>query len=188
MYAQAHHETRTESAADRNRRPPRTKPALRMRSRGSQPAAKDRRSPEASAYRKLYKDSRWCGKHGIRAQRLTVEPLCRMCAKAGRFTPATVADHIKEHKGNIALFYDFENTQSLCVPCHSGEKQQIERKGFSNAIGEDGWPSDPHHPANANAIQRPTSGQGQGSAWGGRIRTLEPVWPAPAPIHKHHKP
>ena len=148
-------------------------PRLTMRP----PVAKDRRSPEAAAYRKLYKDRRWCGKHGIRAQRLTVEPLCRMCAKAGRFTPATVADHIKEHKGNIALFYDFENTQSLCVPCHSGEKQQIERKGFSNAIGEDGWPSDPHHPANTNASHRPTSGLGHGSTKGGRPEPWSPSGP-----------
>jgi len=109
----------------------------------------DRRSPEAEAYRRLYKDNRWRGKHGIRARRLAAEPVCRRCKQQGRITIATVVDHIKEHKGDPRLFFDYDNTQSLCAPHHDSEKQSEEARGYSTAIGEDGWPEDPRHPANA---------------------------------------
>lgn len=120
-------------------------------------SANDKRSPEAEAYRRLYKDNRWRGKHGIRAKRLSADPLCRMCQKAGRITVATVVDHIVEHKGDPALFFDFNNTQSLCdhprYRCHSSTKQQMERRGYSSAVGEDGWPTDPYHPTNDSPRQ-----------------------------------
>jgi hypothetical protein len=74
-----------------------------------------------------------------------------MCKKAGRITIAKVVDHIKEHKGDVSLFFDYENTQSLCEPHHSSDKQQIEIRGYSNAIGDDGWPTDERHPTNGNA-------------------------------------
>ena len=35
----------------------------------------------------------------LRKWRLSTEPLCRMCLEIKRVTPATVVDHIKEHKG-----------------------------------------------------------------------------------------
>lgn len=67
-------------------------------------------------------------------------------------TVATVVDHVVEHKGDPALFFSFDNTQSLCdqVPfrCHSSRKQSIERRGFDNAVGADGFPVDACHPAN----------------------------------------
>lgn len=108
----------------------------------------DKRSAEAETYRRLYKDKRWRGKSGIRARRLALEPNCRMCAKQGHITIATVVDHIREHKGKQELFFSFTNTQSLCVEHHNKDKQQIERRGHSSAIGEDGWPTDPSHPVN----------------------------------------
>ncbi|MCB5173657.1 HNH endonuclease [Microvirga lenta] len=67
-------------------------------------------------------------------------PLCVMCQKEGRVTPATVVDHIKPHKGDTALFWDIEdNWQSLCAPHHNRDKQREER-GRIQALGEDGWP------------------------------------------------
>jgi len=36
-------------------------------------------------------------------------------------------DHIKPHKGNLALFWDEANLQSLCKKCHDGEKQKQDK-------------------------------------------------------------
>src|SRR5262249_53706994 len=36
-----------------------------------------------------------------RAHQLLVEPLCRLCLEAGRVTPATVADHVEPHRGDL---------------------------------------------------------------------------------------
>src|SRR5689334_15702372 len=52
-------------------------------------------------------------------------PLCVMCQKEGRVTPATVVDHIVPHKGDTALFWDTENNwQPLCKPHHDRDKQR----------------------------------------------------------------
>lgn len=112
-------------------------------------ARRDQRSPEAQAYRKLYKTTRW---QAIRSYQLSTEPLCRTCRAEGRATPATVCDHIEPHKGDLDKFFTGP-FQSLCAPCHDGIKQSIERKGYSSAIGLDGWPTDERHPANKREYQ-----------------------------------
>lgn len=81
-----------------------------------------------------------------RAGHLRTEPLCRYCKDAGLVTVATVVDHIIPHKGDLLLFWDSNNWQSLCSPCHDRTKQQQEARGYSTAIGGDGWPLDPRHP------------------------------------------
>src|SRR5581483_10226893 len=103
------------------------------------PTPRDARSAHASAYRRWYKLAVWLK---LRAQRLAQEPLCRMCLKEGRYTPATTVDHIEPHRGSWALFATYHNTQSLCPSHHSSAKQQIEKHGYSNSIGQDGWPID----------------------------------------------
>ena len=45
-------------------------------------------------------------------------PLCVMCKANGRFVEATVVDHIVPHIGNQKLFWDKNNWQALCKPCH----------------------------------------------------------------------
>jgi 5-methylcytosine-specific restriction protein A len=97
------------------------------------------------AYHALYKTASW---QRLRSQRLLLEPLCRLCAHQGRVRAATVVDHIVPHKGDAVLFWDRHNLQSLCKPCHDKDKQAEERNGFTSAIGADGWPTDPRHPAN----------------------------------------
>jgi 5-methylcytosine-specific restriction protein A len=42
---------------------------------------------------------------------------------------ANEVDHIKPHKGDMALFWDSSNWQSLCKPCHSA-KTATEDGGF----------------------------------------------------------
>jgi 5-methylcytosine-specific restriction protein A len=64
-----------------------------------------------------------------RATYLQSHPLCVMCGKAGRITPANVVDHIIPHRGDQVLFWDTEkNWQSLCEWHHSSVKQAEEAK------------------------------------------------------------
>ena len=80
-----------------------------------------------------------------RAHQLQVEPLCRLCAKEGPLTPATVVGHVVPHKGDYNLFR-LGQLQSLCSTCHNSTKKIIETRGFDPTIGVDGWPLDPRHP------------------------------------------
>jgi 5-methylcytosine-specific restriction enzyme A len=63
---------------------------------------------------------------------LAKHPLCVACAP--RVTAATVVDHIRPHRGDKALFWDSENWQALCAPCHSRKTAQ-EDGGFGNRAG-----------------------------------------------------
>lgn len=61
--------------------------------------------------------------YGSRWQReskryLQSHPLCVACMKQGRYTEATVVDHIVPHRGDQTLFWDQSNWQALCKPCH----------------------------------------------------------------------
>ena len=100
----------------------------------------DQRSPEALAYRRWYKTARWQKR---RAAQLAAEPLCASCAKHGRVTVATVADHVEPHNGDYDKFW-YGRLQSLCdqAPwrCHSSVKQREERGRPKPVIGVDGWP------------------------------------------------
>ncbi|NLC02720.1 MAG: HNH endonuclease [Tissierellia bacterium] len=71
--------------------------------------------PKQSKYKKLYSSTRW---QQLRQYRLNTQPLCVECLKHNRYTPATVVDHMKPHKGNEKLFYDLKNLQSMCKSCH----------------------------------------------------------------------
>ena len=88
-------------------------------------------------------------------------PLCEMCKSRGIIVKAEVADHIRRHHGDEALFYDPQNLQSLCKKCHDTHKARAERSGetWSRAVGRDGWPLDPLHPANFPRPVRGKSGQ-----------------------------
>lgn len=130
-----------------------------------------------SETRKLYGTQRWRRKA---AHQLLLEPLCRLCHAAGRITAATIADHIIPHMGDVFAFWN-NALQSLCKACHDGVKQREERRGHSDALGADGWPSDPRHPANAGGTQAATQGAALAhpEAPGG-IKCLEAVAPRPA--------
>lgn len=53
------------------------------------------------------------------------------CAEQGYVVAASVVDHIKPHRGDMGLFWDAENHQSLCAPCHN-RKTATEDGGFGN--------------------------------------------------------
>ncbi len=61
--------------------------------------------------------------YGSRWQRLSkaylrAHPLCAACEKEGRYTKATVVDHITPHRGDPELFWDQNNWQPLCKHHH----------------------------------------------------------------------
>lgn len=109
----------------------------------------------------LYKTARW---RKARLAHLQCEPLCRLCRQRGVLNDGSlkatgepqpdlrrrflVVDHVVPHRGDLDLFWDRTNWQTLCPDHHDIVKQREELRGFSNARGPDGWPLDPAHPAN----------------------------------------
>lgn len=57
-------------------------------------------------------------------QYLQAHPLCVHCLAEGRYVKATVVDHKIPHRGDPKLFWDTDNWQSLCKPCHDRKTGQ----------------------------------------------------------------
>lgn len=109
---------------------------------------------------KLYNTPGWTR---LRKRQLAREPLCRMCLARGIVNDGKlrrdgsyqedprrhflVADHIVPHRDDPVAFYNGA-LQTLCPDDHDITKQREESRGYSNARGADGWPTDPRHPAN----------------------------------------
>jgi 5-methylcytosine-specific restriction protein A len=65
--------------------------------------------------KKFYNSVAW---RKMAREQLRREPLCAECLKAGRITPAEIADHVQPiREGGARL--DRENLQSLCRACHN---------------------------------------------------------------------
>ncbi|WP_225785840.1 HNH endonuclease [Pseudomonas sp. Marseille-P9655] len=64
-----------------------------------------------------------------RERYLLDNPLCVYCDRSGRVTSASVVDHVIAHRGDMTLFWDQSNWQSLCKPCHDSVKQAEEAAG-----------------------------------------------------------
>lgn len=93
---------------------------------------------DSASWQHLYNSTRW---RKLRLIHLGADPLCRMCADEGRIKAATVVDHIRAHKGDLSLFWDMGNWQSLCAPHHNAHAQSRDRTGTERQIiGLDGWP------------------------------------------------
>lgn len=76
---------------------------------------------------------------------LNRNPLCCFCEQKGIITAATVVDHKTPHKGDQALFWDTNNWQPLCKPCHDSTKKIMESRGVKLGADESGKPTDPNH-------------------------------------------
>jgi 5-methylcytosine-specific restriction enzyme A len=97
-----------------------------------------------NAWHRWYDTPRW---QRIRSFQLMEHPLCAICLESrGMVVPASVVDHVVPHKGDWTAFCTGK-LQSLCKPCHDGDKRMVELRGYSTAIGDDGWPLDQRHPA-----------------------------------------
>ena len=100
-----------------------------------------------SQYPELYNDSRWRHpKRGLRILKLRTDPLCWYCQQARRLTPADTVDHIKPHRGDPDLFFDWDNLRSCCKACHDAIAQAKDNQGFAPGVGVDGMPLDDGHP------------------------------------------
>ena len=80
-----------------------------------------------------------------RAEHLRSSPLCVMHQRRKLLVPATVVDHIKPHRGDLTLFWDRNNWQSLCKLCHDSAKARQESSGVIVGCGLNGLPLDPNH-------------------------------------------
>ncbi len=78
---------------------------------------------EVNPWRKWYDEPEW----RRLAAKVKAEALFT-CAMCGHIGGRLVADHIKPHKGDRALFMDETNLQCLCKPCHDKHKQAEERR------------------------------------------------------------
>ena len=72
-------------------------------------------------------DRKW---QNARKRFLNQHQFCNQCEKHGRgYVAATVVDHIKPHKGDMKLFWDEDNWQPLCKPCHDSKTAREGRWG-----------------------------------------------------------
>ncbi len=76
-------------------------------------------------YHKLYSTKEW---RAMRQRALSDNPLCMCCKFYGYLKPSVDVDHIRPWRGQLDLFYDMSNLQTLCQQCHS-KKTQAESKG-----------------------------------------------------------
>lgn len=83
---------------------------------------------ERTHYHAWYSSRRW---RILRTKWLSLHPFCVRCIVNGNVVIATIADHIRPHKGDTKLFYDTDNLQSLCKRCHD-IKTAKEDGGFGN--------------------------------------------------------
>ena len=88
----------------------------------------------------LYRNKQWIKG---RLKWLKYNPFCQFCGE-----PGNVVDHITPHKGDLDLFYDMDNWQTLCKICHDNAKRRIENRGYEHGSSATGDPIDPMHPWN----------------------------------------
>jgi 5-methylcytosine-specific restriction protein A len=94
---------------------------------------KDYQRGRETTHGKLY-TKRW---DKARRMFLRENPLCVECRRKGRVTPANEVDHIIPHRGDLAMFWNTENWEAMCKPCHTA-KTNSEDGGFGNKKREHG--------------------------------------------------
>lgn len=80
--------------------------------------ADTQRTPERYARPNAYQ--RGYGKRWQAASKgwLARNPLCVECERQGQIQQAECVDHILPHRGDMTIFWDSDNWQSLCKRCH----------------------------------------------------------------------
>lgn len=89
------------------------------------PYSHNNRSAKAKDYNRLYKTARWLR---VRKSWLIRHPICVDCESRDVVRPATIIDHIIAHDGDVVLFWDSTNYQSLCVKCHNRKTSRHDRR------------------------------------------------------------
>lgn len=95
-----------------------------------------------SQYPEIYNCKRW---KNLRDRRLQENPLCKYCEASGDITAADTVDHITPHRGDLELAFDYDNTQSLCKPCHDVHADAKDRGKVMAGCDDDGYPIDSGH-------------------------------------------
>jgi 5-methylcytosine-specific restriction protein A len=108
---------------------PHTKPAAEVERAENNSRLRD------APWRALYQNAAW---RNLREFILSRDPLCQLmltdkCRQHGG-DESTVADHIKDHKGNTTLFYDTQNIQGVCKPCHDQKTGMTRGNSDPNAL------------------------------------------------------
>lgn len=90
------------------------------------PAGVERQRTAFNPLRALYRTARWAKlRWSVLVRDLFT---CQMCGKVGADTSKLVADHRRPHRGDLTLFWDEGNIETLCAsPCHSRHKQRMEQ-------------------------------------------------------------
>lgn len=91
--------------------------------------------PKLYAKARLSSSKRGYDHHWNKERRafLLRRPLCVKCLEHGSIVRANTVDHIIPHKGDMTLFWDVSNWQSLCTLCHR-KKTASEDGGFGNPV------------------------------------------------------
>ena len=89
-------------------------------------AGRERDRNAFNPLRALYKTARW------RVLRMATfkrdKFTCQMCGRVEGDTSKLTADHRRPHRGDLVLFWDEANLQTLCTtPCHVKHKQRLEQ-------------------------------------------------------------
>ncbi|MFP5078640.1 HNH endonuclease [Rhizobium sp. YIM 134829] len=86
---------------------------------------RNRYRSQSEPWRRLYNTARW---KRLRIATFTRDLFtCRLCSSVEGDTSKLVCDHVIPHKGDLELFWDETNLQTLCKTCHDREKQRQER-------------------------------------------------------------
>jgi len=97
----------------------------------------DRRSEEATEYRRLYRTARW---RRIRHHQLSLQPLCEWCLEQEIVTVASEVHHSDGgHKGDIDKFWNGPLI-STCKPCHASRGQREDLGQDVLLFDASGWP------------------------------------------------
>lgn len=107
---------------------PKTHRPKHQPTRKQQNAAYDARRAE-DAIRKLYWSPRW--RRGVRVLILARDPYCKRCEAKGIITPSDTVNHIVKARDDPSRFFDEDNLEGVCAPCHSREIQIEERKAVN---------------------------------------------------------
>lgn len=94
-----------------------------------------------AAHKRLY-GSKW---QKAREFYLRKHPLCADHEKRGQLVQGNVVDHIVPHKGDLTLFWNSNNWQTLCEHCHNSHKKRIEMSGKQVGCDVNGLPLDANH-------------------------------------------
>lgn len=93
---------------------------------------KSRRQPtyNKAQYQKVYNTPHW---KRLRAEKVSCNPVCEVCAAKGITRQVEEVHHIKpfEIDNDLSLAYDYDNLISLCVECHKEAHEQLKGGRFS---------------------------------------------------------